>query len=248
MENHTLLNWRFWLSFYFFVSYSLCLLDMLEGSTTCSIKLFFDRIFNYGIKVPEDLKEGRGAFLKSSPIDFITQSFCITFFVGAVQIMLTSKGIQLFTLENIICCLVAALFSIEFHNRLIKALFDKSSTTYRIFIPTLISFSFVISYLLAAKLPELYSIYAYPGELIYKSFLIPWLPWLIIAIATSFQFSGAVIICVSIIVIWLIKLIEIVSIPIVITYRLFALLVRILVMSSRKLTIFIFGFILYLKA
>lgn len=213
MQNDILFDWKFWIIYYFFLSYSLCLIDLFEASLRISIKALLKNIIDGGFNSLNNNVDERSIFIETSPLDFIMQFICITVFAGAVQAMLISKGIQLFTFQNIFCTLIAALFSMEFHKKLTKAIFNKVSSAYEVFIPALISISFGLCYLFAFKSSELFSFYKYPGELIYGSFLVPWLPILILATATMLRYTGAIFICLEILLLWLILFIQIISLP-----------------------------------
>lgn len=191
METNLLLNWKFWLTFYFFLSYSWCLLDIIE----LIIKIPLTRIFNpYGTWFDKKLGR-RKHFILVSSIDTITHLFCITAFVGGVQVMLTSTGIKIFTFGHIICFLLAFLFSAIFHRLLVKDLHDLEPKFFKILIPGLILSSFIFIYILSITSSSLLSKYIYLGSFVHKYFLISWFPWTIILTAV---FTGGTKICIKI--------------------------------------------------
>lgn len=232
MENNILLNWKFWISFYLYLSYSLCLLDLLESSMRCGIKVFLIKILTKHDF--DDEIEDNEIFIETSYVDHIAQSICILLFVSSVLAMLASKDIKIFTTEHIFLCLIGALFSIYFHLELAKAIFNKISTAFKVFIPASISTSFILFYLIALKSSTLFSLCTYPGEIIYKSFLVPLVPWVTIFLPMALRFTGTPIFCLKIPVLFLCKLIEMILLPLKIIRNLKILIVSRLAKDTNR--------------
>lgn len=213
MGNNILLNWRFWVTFYFFLCYCWCFLDTVKFIT----RFLLDRIFCINPEWFEKILGRRNLFMLLAPIDTLVHILCIVAFVGALQVMLTNEGVKTFTLEHLICSFLAFLFAVAFYHLLAVDLQDPEPKFFKVLIPASILFSFCSVYIFAFKFPLLLTLFTYLGSFVYKYFLISWFPWVVIGIAT---FLGGTTTCLKILLFLPLNLIGVLLAPFKIIYNL----------------------------
>ena len=193
MDSSILLNWKFWVSFYFLLCCSWSFLIVVEYLIKTPLALLISYVFVSKLRwTPQKLEAmldsglGRLFFDLFFLIRYLTYSMA---FIGGVNAKLLTWGIKSLTFEHTFCLVFAFLFSYFLHY--VFALAPQRESGYvRIdnvvhllltFLPT-IAFAFILYYFALFKFPVILMIFSKLGSIVCQIFLIKWLPWLFIAI------------------------------------------------------------------